>query len=185
MKPIDQTVFGVGKGNCFSACVATILELDLDSVPNFSALYTDETWYLEFVKWLAPRGLAPLTQQFPGDPDSFMSWVRTCAPKVPWIAGGPTDRGMHCCVYLGDQLLHDPNSMHGRKGLDEVEMATFILCTSFSVTGIDWSEDFYGDLANAFQCTRIEAKNRWALTLYSNPKFYGAQNAGDEAQVRK
>jgi hypothetical protein len=140
MKPVDQTLFGVGEGNCFAACVASILELNLDSVPNFCADNADTEWYMQFIKWLAPRGLAPLTQQFPGDPDNFMAWVRKCAPRIPWIAGGPTERGMHCCVYVGDQLVHDPNPNHGRKGLDAVDDATYILTESFThlfLVGID------------------------------------------------
>lgn len=153
MKTVDQTVFGDGKGNCFAACVATILELNIESVPNFCALYpeADGTWYREFINWLAPRGLAPLTQQFPGDPDNFMRWVEKCAPKIPWIAGGPTDRGLHCCVYVGPELFHDPNPNHGRKGLDAVDDATFLLCQSFTLVGIDWSDKpsetkFYGQV---------------------------------------
>lgn len=35
MKPIDQTTFGVPGGNCFSACVASLLELSIDDVPYF------------------------------------------------------------------------------------------------------------------------------------------------------
>lgn len=140
MKPVDQTVYGVGTGNCFAACVASILAIELDYVPNFCALYTDDTWYNEFIKWTHARGLAPLTQMFPGDPDNFMSWVRKCAPRIPWIAGGPTERGMHCCVYIGDQLAHDPNPLHGRNGLDDVEQATFLLTESFSFAGIDWTD---------------------------------------------
>lgn len=127
MKPVDQTLFGQGVGNCFAACVASILEIRLEDVPNFCGQYAEGKWYAEFIKWLAPRGLAPLTQQFPGDPDSFMGWVRTCAPNIPWIAGGPTDRGLHCCVYIGDKLVHDPNPNFDRKGLDAVDDATFIL----------------------------------------------------------
>lgn len=135
MKPVDQTVFGEGKGNCFAACVASILEIPLEEVPNFCGLHPepDGTWYREFLRWLSERGLAAMTQQFPGDPDSFMSWVRTCAPNIPWIAGGPTDRGLHCCVYVGDRLAHDPNPNHDRKGLDTVDDATFILSELYAM----------------------------------------------------
>lgn len=138
MRRVDQTEFGVGKGNCFAACVATILGLDIESVPNFCGEHEDDKWYMEFVNWLAVRGLAPLTQQFPGDPDSFMAWVMKCAPKVPWIAGGPTDRGLHCCVYVGDKLFHDPNPNFGRQGLQTVDDATFLLCSKFVMVGWDW-----------------------------------------------
>jgi hypothetical protein len=130
MRPVDQTLFGEGRGNCHAACAATILELRLDVVPNFCANYPD-SWYSVFAKWLHLRGLAPLTQEFPGDQEPFMAWASKCAPNIPWIAGGPTDRGMHCVVYIGTHMFHDPNPNHGRKGLDAVDSATYLL-SSFS-----------------------------------------------------
>lgn len=153
MRKVDQTLFGEGVGNCFAACLASILECDLHSMPNFFADYDADTWYKELISWLGKRGLAPLTQRFPGDPESFMAWVRVAAPNIPWIAGGPTNRGLHSCVYVGDQLVHDPNPNFGRKGLDAVDDATYILCRHFSFAGIDW-------------CGGM-----------SETKFYGAQNA--------
>lgn len=33
MKPVDQTTFGAPHGNCLMACVASILEVPLDSLP--------------------------------------------------------------------------------------------------------------------------------------------------------
>lgn len=38
MKPIDQVIFDPGKGDCMAACIASILELPLDAVPNLSNL---------------------------------------------------------------------------------------------------------------------------------------------------
>jgi|EP01047_Picozoa_sp_COSAG01_P067476 hypothetical protein len=35
MRPVEQTVFGAGAGNALQACIASMLEMDLDSVPNF------------------------------------------------------------------------------------------------------------------------------------------------------
>ena len=35
MKPVDQTLFGEGRGNCLPACIASVLELPLEAVPHF------------------------------------------------------------------------------------------------------------------------------------------------------
>lgn len=35
MKPVDQTILNPDTGNCFSACLASIIELELEEVPNF------------------------------------------------------------------------------------------------------------------------------------------------------
>lgn len=44
MKPVDQTTFGFPGGNCFSACIASLLEMPLDDVPYF--MHGD--WYDAF-----------------------------------------------------------------------------------------------------------------------------------------
>lgn len=127
---VDQTTFGNPLGNCFAACVASLLGLPVKEVPNFCYLYEDAEWYDEFLKWLKPRGWAALTQEFGADPEGLFAWIDRCAPGIPYIAGGPTSRGMHCVLYLGRVLLHDPNP-HARKsdrvGLDSVHDATFLL----------------------------------------------------------
>lgn len=35
MKPVDQTIFELGRGNCFAACLASILELPIIDVIHF------------------------------------------------------------------------------------------------------------------------------------------------------
>jgi hypothetical protein len=42
MKSVDQTTFGPN-GNCFSACVASLLELPIDAVPFFMS--AGDGWY--------------------------------------------------------------------------------------------------------------------------------------------
>ncbi|HXG85964.1 MAG TPA: hypothetical protein VNI84_18225 [Pyrinomonadaceae bacterium] len=41
MKPVYQKIIDVGRGDCFSACLASLLEMPLEDVPNFRALETD------------------------------------------------------------------------------------------------------------------------------------------------
>ena len=60
MKPVDQTSFGFPGGNCFSACVASILELPIDDVfatgsiaavmldPPYTAHYARELYKVEY-----------------------------------------------------------------------------------------------------------------------------------------
>lgn len=51
MKAIDQTTFGK-EGNCFAASLASVLELPLDSVPNFCVAYPSD-WFAKTNEWLA------------------------------------------------------------------------------------------------------------------------------------
>ena len=58
MKPILQTVFGQ-LGNCFQACIASVLEIELSEVPNLNprkgVAQTEQDQILN--DWLAPMGL--------------------------------------------------------------------------------------------------------------------------------
>ena len=52
-----QTKFGVPEGNCFSACVATVLGLSIIDVPEFQCDYSDDGWWEKWLAWFAERGL--------------------------------------------------------------------------------------------------------------------------------
>lgn len=42
MKPVNQTQFKPPDGDCLSACIASILELPLNKVPNYIAY---DNWF--------------------------------------------------------------------------------------------------------------------------------------------
>jgi hypothetical protein len=102
VRPVDQTLFGFPGGNCFAACVATLLELPLDDVPNFCNLPGD--WEAAFNVWLRPRGLYALTVGMTG------GW----RPAGLHIMAGASPRGLkptdlHAVVARADEILHDPH----------------------------------------------------------------------------
>lgn len=57
-----QTKQGLGRGNCFAACVASILEMHIEDVPNIETLYEcskgehGELWVEVLTVWLAEKG---------------------------------------------------------------------------------------------------------------------------------
>lgn len=54
MLPVFQTRFnGPGGGNCLSACVASLLELPIEQVPDFNA--SSGYWFRDLVDWCADR----------------------------------------------------------------------------------------------------------------------------------
>ena len=63
MKPVDQTIFSGESitivGNCFQACVASLLELPIQSVPHFIQIGIDEgnDWFDVFDDWLNDRNM--------------------------------------------------------------------------------------------------------------------------------
>ncbi|HEY1814877.1 MAG TPA: hypothetical protein VGG74_21165 [Kofleriaceae bacterium] len=115
MIPVDQTSFGPD-GNCFSACVASILELPIDAVPPFHG----DGWWARFVDWCAGRDLYPIF--IPRDHDTLQPGR---APGGFTMVGGPCMRNgersprLHECVALDGKIVHDPNPC--RNGLIEIK----------------------------------------------------------------
>jgi hypothetical protein len=57
MTPVDQDVFGEGKGNCWAACIASLLDLPLSEVPNFCGEpERNDNWFKDTDEWLKQRG---------------------------------------------------------------------------------------------------------------------------------
>ena len=55
MKPVFQTTFGVPLGNCFTACIASLLERPIEEFP-FPPY--EENWLQQVDRCLAPLGWA-------------------------------------------------------------------------------------------------------------------------------
>jgi hypothetical protein len=117
--PVFQTmtVANDGEGNCFNACIASVLELPLRDVAPIHPKTPDywESWET----WFAARGLE-------------LDYVSASTPPKGWsIARGlghriyPDDHKragqpiMHATVAFNGEVLHDP--FPGGKGLKEIE----------------------------------------------------------------
>lgn len=108
---VYQTVRGA-RGNCFAACVASILEIDIEATPE----YLDEKgmplypgWLAVWNEFLRPLGLG-------------LVWTRrcetagclACAPPPGYAvmaAKAPTDEdpdNTHAVVCLDGTVVHDP-----------------------------------------------------------------------------
>lgn len=61
MIPVKQNLFGHRKGNCFAACVASILEIPLEDVPNFGVM---DNFKLHLQEFLATRGYMVIHMEF-------------------------------------------------------------------------------------------------------------------------
>ena len=96
MLPVDQTIYGSTDGNCFSACVASILEISIEEVPRAFGVNN-----AQFLRWLAGRGLS-----------ATLSHGVDYVPPGYSIAAGPSKRfagKMHACVAFDGAVVHDPH----------------------------------------------------------------------------
>lgn len=97
MTPVDQTVLWNPGGNCFSACVASLLDLGIDDVPYFMG---DDQWWQRFEAWLLPRGYWPVS--VPIDDEWF-------PPGLHILCGYTSKDALHSVVARGREILHDPH----------------------------------------------------------------------------
>lgn len=131
MKPVDQTIFsnpeGTSKGNCMTACVASLLELPIEEVPYFIGLPEDE-WFSVFQNFLKQHGYQfsgmfffteglgwkELLQLSPGVNGYFMC---SGASWRDYVTAG------HAVIYKDGEMIHDPHfSRMGIKVLEDAWM---------------------------------------------------------------
>lgn len=58
MKPVMMTKYADEDANCLTACVASLLECDIESLPCFSSMGTD--WFRHTVEYLEARGFGTI-----------------------------------------------------------------------------------------------------------------------------
>ncbi len=104
MIPILQDRTEAGAGNCLQACLASVLELPLDAVPDFVASGANPDWFEDLRRWLHARaGLDALLLRL----DGARSFTK---PAGLFIATGPTAQfGLHSVVCEDDRVVHDPH----------------------------------------------------------------------------
>lgn len=75
MKPIYQNKFGLGKGNCLQACVASVLELDLNDVPDFNE--SETKWFNYLVEWAKSKNIGVIYLPVDLNPSPILA-IKNC-----------------------------------------------------------------------------------------------------------
>lgn len=134
MIPVDQTIINFKTGDCYRACIASMLELPISAVPNFME-DGKENFDPKFYRWLISFGIHAMDVTLEGGQTSFYK-------DVPMIAGGRSPRGSnlehrHCVIYQNDALLHDPHpSREGLRGPPDIFTILFLSSVSQFVSSI-------------------------------------------------
>lgn len=115
MKPVDQLVFDEGKGDCFRACVASLLELGVEEVPNF---ILERDMHKAAEQWLADRGLTVLAMCFPDDETMSRTFIDPPARYCIFTGVSPRKNEDGTTRYhavvgrtagYGIDVVHDPH----------------------------------------------------------------------------
>lgn len=133
MKPVDQICkhdpdAGL-YGDCFRACVASLLELPAETVPHFLEDNCDnETFWNRVNDFLRDYGLCMMTF---GEID-FAEWRKVTGIKnVFHTIDGPSPRGdwWHSVVGCDGEIIHDPHpTKAGLVGTDRTFGLIVSLC---------------------------------------------------------
>ena len=105
------------QGNCFSCCIASILDLDLSIVPNFCQY--GENWALPYYNFLNAHGYESEGTFYFNGFSTNANLTRTWKDLLKvskgrdgvFIVGGPSPRHenvSHAVLYKDDTLFHDP-----------------------------------------------------------------------------
>lgn len=114
MKAVAQTIFTAPGGNCFQACVASVLELDLYQVPHFFGDVTDPTsnWtqkhWEELRSFAASQGLCVSWIDPQREPD-YARALESIGAHYVAFGDSPSFPGVgHCVVMKSGIIVHDP-----------------------------------------------------------------------------
>ena len=108
-------------GNCLSACIASIFELDINDVPHFAA-HRHSDWFDRMNDWFLKRGL-------------WVLWINDDFGFTPFgysIICGTSPRGVrHSCVAYDGKLIFDPHP--DNTGLAEIDSYYLLVTTQIAV----------------------------------------------------
>lgn len=125
MKEVYQTLYGGGdsppqeRGDCYKACVASILELPMDEVPDYQEMPLEdaEAWRQAWKDWFADCGLylmAFATEGYlpPESPPGYYIGHLKLPPHGIW----------HSVVCYNGEVVHDPMGPNRRYDPEDVEI---------------------------------------------------------------
>lgn len=145
MKPVFQTTVDPEKGDCFSAALASLLELPIEAIPRFAEIHGKYNMMDAARPWLAEHhGLSIVTIQMEqelttGDDIRLIGAV----PGTPCIAGGRSatfEGELHAVVGEIDEegmnfrMTHDPNPA-GRGIVGRPLFLYFLVPLDYTLTG--------------------------------------------------
>ncbi len=121
MTPVKQSKLyakdGIHNGNCFAACLASLLDLPLWMVPPFEDMFGRGDWRPRVDEWLLRMFEVKLIRWDEGDdPELFPEF---------YIASGLSQRGVqHSVIYSNGEMIHDPH--YSDTGIAKVDWVWYL-----------------------------------------------------------
>ena len=115
MKLIKQTIAGQGRGNCFGACIASLLEVDIDEIPS---LTKDQhiDWVNIMNRYLATKGYYMVHKK----PDGNFEFELE-GPVIGVVPSTNFEDQLHAVIWYDGTIIWDPTTC-GRNYIGHVFM---------------------------------------------------------------
>lgn len=120
MLPVKQSclysVEGIGNGDCFPACLASLLDIPLWMVPPFHQMFGRNNWKDRVNEWLIKFFKVELVKVYNEEKIELPQF---------YIASGPSKRGVyHSVIHSNGILVHDPH--YSNDGIDSVAWIEYL-----------------------------------------------------------
>lgn len=101
MKPVYQTIMTKERGNCLAACIASLLELPIEAVPNFSER---ADWFNYVDEFLEQFDLQLVQTKYSRTAEHLMRGYYILSGPSPNIKGVD-----HVVIGKNGKVVHDPS----------------------------------------------------------------------------
>jgi hypothetical protein len=111
----------VVRGNCYAACIASLLEVPIDQVPNVEVFFHIEDssyWQEVMLTFLNSKGWELSSdhrfrvfhnEEIGVEEGKREEWIKELTDKY-YLVSGKSQRGVyHICIYQNGKLVHDPH----------------------------------------------------------------------------
>jgi len=89
------------RGNCFPACIASILEMEVEEVIQIQEYYDDADWSVQLGQWLFDNGYIWRNPTEGEDMTDKYVLVTGKSPRHPDLT--------HVVIYQNGKMVHDPH----------------------------------------------------------------------------
>lgn len=176
MIPVFQTRFAAETfGNCYEACLATILEVPLSTIPDRAQYVDQDAWAslltvrrregadlgelelpveydrgeAELARWLRARGIVALDLSVL----DLKDWLAHAeSVSLTWIARTGEGETSHATVWKGRRCVHNPMRGHGEPS-GKITNATLLIADRPAVIARKLGPLLLPDLETAIEAT--------------------------------
>lgn len=99
-------------GDCHRTCLAMLLEVERDSVPNFAEMAADQwaLWQDLVNEFLAEHSMGMFRIAFSDTLETVLHYMLRVNPGIYYTLSGTSKNGTgHCVVAINDKIVADPS----------------------------------------------------------------------------